>query len=199
MGDGVFTVGSDEKMESQHRFIRIERKNIHIHPDYVSSWNTRWSNVEKKHDIGSLLQIFPPFHICQFKLSLSINFLYLGLIQLPQKIQFTSKIQPVHMPNTCNRPENVDATMIGFGKMSGSLTTNKKLMFSQMKTLSSSVCQKHFPFLSTDMFFCATNDQLKLSERGDSGSPLLMADGNNTLIGITVMGDREYFLNNSKR
>lgn len=54
MGDGVFKVGSDKKMESQHRFIRIERKNIHIHPDYVSNWNTRWSNVEKKHDIGSL-------------------------------------------------------------------------------------------------------------------------------------------------
>lgn len=52
MGDGAFTLGSDEKMESQHRFIRIERKNIHIHPDYVSSWNTRWLNVEKKHDIG---------------------------------------------------------------------------------------------------------------------------------------------------
>lgn len=103
------------------------------------------------------------------------------------------------MPKTCYRPETVDATMIGFGRMSGFLTTNKKLMFSQMKTLPSSVCLKHFPFLSEEMFFCATNDQLKLSERGDSGSPLLMADANSTLIGITVIGDREYFSNNSKR
>lgn len=58
MGDGVFKVGSDKKMESQHRFIRIERKNIHIHSDYVSNWNTRWSNVEKKHDIGSCCKYF---------------------------------------------------------------------------------------------------------------------------------------------
>lgn len=103
------------------------------------------------------------------------------------------------MPKTCNRPKIVDATMIGFGGMSGLLTTNKKLMTSQMKTVPSDVCQKHFPFLSNEMFFCATNDQLKLSEKGDSGSPLLMADANSTLIGITVIGDREYFLKNSKR
>lgn len=97
------------------------------------------------------------------------------------------------MPTTCYRPEIVDATMVGFGKLSNGLglETKKNLLFTEMRTLPSQVCQQYFPFNSQEMFFCATNEKLKLSQRGDSGGPLVSAQ-NGTLIGLTILGDRKY-------
>lgn len=96
------------------------------------------------------------------------------------------------MPITCYRPEIVDAIMVGFGTLSNGLglEREKNLLFTEMRTLPSQVCQLYFPFNSREMFFCATNEQLKLSQRGDSGGPLVSAQ-NEILIGLTILGDRK--------
>lgn len=52
MGDSVFQMRPNDQIEKLGRFIRVERKNVHIHPGYVSVWDSNLSASKKEHDIG---------------------------------------------------------------------------------------------------------------------------------------------------
>ena len=114
---------------------------------------------------------------------------FLGLIKLPQKVQFTPSIQPVRLPATCKIADNTDVIAMGNGVTSADSNISRKLRFTQLKTMSINSCRYEFPIvlLRTSVICAKDKDQSASAVCfGDSGSPLVTVDG--TLVGVTSFG-----------
>lgn len=93
----------------------------------------------------------------------------IGLIKLPQPIEFTDIIKPVKLACESNKSLNVVA--IGNGILN---TTDKTiapiLQWTELKTISLAECLPNFPFLIfRKSVVCARGEQQKSTCRGDSG------------------------------
>lgn len=111
-----------------------------------------------------------------------------ALIELPQKVPFSSYIQPARLPK-CEAPEIVDVIAIGHGATSDDSHISPQLYFAHLKTVPQQVCLREFPFLDEgNSVICAANKQLLQSIcGGDSGGPLVTkSDG--TLVGVSSFG-----------
>lgn len=107
------------------------------------------------------------------------------MIRLPKKVQFTSSIQPAHLPTTCESTENIDVIALGNGATSNEAGISPQLRFALLKTLPLNICRRVFPIiLLRKSLLCAYNDVVPQSVcQGDSGGPLIKSDG--TLIGVS--------------
>lgn len=114
----------------------------------------------------------------------------IGLIRLPEKIEFSRNIQPINLPNTCESPEKIKVVTMGHGVINNSMNKpSNKLLFASMKTLSLYDCRTSYPFLTFRKSIICVQNEVKMQSvcKGDSGSPLIrIKKSNRTLIGIAV-------------
>lgn len=115
--------------------------------------------------------------------------MYLALIRLPRKIQFTQYIQAVNLPKTCESAENIDVVTMGNGAISDYTGISDQLHFAVMKTIPLYECRKVFPMLLLrKSVICAQNSMYPQSIcNGDSGSALVTKSGG-ILIGVSCIG-----------
>lgn len=110
----------------------------------------------------------------------------IGLIRLPQPVQFNEYIQPISLPRICDLNENKNAIVMGHGRISTSdVKLPEMLQYAALKTISVSECKEIFPFmLRRRSMLCASGKSGQSVCVGDSGGPLVMQN-ENILIGVT--------------
>ncbi|XP_031621552.1 collagenase-like [Contarinia nasturtii] len=111
----------------------------------------------------------------------------IGLIKLPQKVEFSKTIKPVKL--ACSSSKNLAVTVIGNGLMK---TDSKELapilQFTTLKTVPLTQCLVEYPILFLrKSVICARGVQQKSSCKGDSGGPLVSAQSG-ALVGLTSFG-----------
>lgn len=115
------------------------------------------------------------------------------MIKLPQKVEFTRRIQPVRLPTTCEIAENMSVTAMGNGITGIDGKISRKLQFTQLKTIPMISCRQRFKIILLRKSVICVKDldnegttSASAVWLGDSGSPLVTDDG--TLVGLTSFG-----------
>lgn len=102
---------------------------------------------------------------------------FIALIRLPQKVKLSSSIQPVNLPKTCEKLENVDVVAVGHGYTSNeSEDISDQLNYVLLKTIPLSDCKEAFPMIGDrKTFVCAKGSEAGKESicGGDSGGPLV--------------------------
>lgn len=112
----------------------------------------------------------------------------IALLQLPIKVKFTPRIQPVKLSANMFS-ESLPVIAIGTGATKTQATdVSLVLRRAIMQTIPMHMCLQFFPFLESDReTFCAWSSKKSAIYRGDSGGPLVRFD-DNTLYGIANFG-----------
>lgn len=99
------------------------------------------------------------------------------MIRLPQKVKLSSSIQPVNLPKTCKKSENIDVVAVGHGYTSNeSEDISDQLNYVSLKTIPLSECKEAFPMIGDrKTFVCAKGSEVGKESicGGDSGGPLV--------------------------
>jgi len=117
----------------------------------------------------------------------------IGLIQLPQKINFTETIRPICLPSYSDVSDNfagLDAPASGWGKPTDSADSISPVLREvTTETITNLVCRFEL-FTITQKNICISGRGGKSTCNGDSGGPLhkVMDDGRMKQIGITSFG-----------
>ncbi|XP_030246618.1 chymotrypsin-like, partial [Drosophila navojoa] len=110
----------------------------------------------------------------------------IGLIKLPQDLEFNQYIQPAKLPEPYNLYADKTAVVSGWGKVKGWAST-EHLQYTNVKTLSNEECKRIIRFNGKFLshWLCVTPNE-KRTCRGDSGGPLAERnpDGSSTVIGL---------------
>lgn len=108
----------------------------------------------------------------------------IALIKLPEPVEFSDVIKPIHL--ACPSNYNVDVTALGYGyDFEGSREMSPVLLYTELKTISKLSCMRTFPYLIFKRnVVCAEGGELFSKIRRDYGSPLVTS--NNFLIGLTT-------------
>lgn len=117
----------------------------------------------------------------------------IGLLRLPQKVEFNDRIQPVKLAmDADDLYEGRTAVASGWGLQHDGKDQSppNTLQYADLKVITNKDCKKHYVFLvikSTTL--CAKGEQLESTCNGDSGGPLVLKD-TNELIGLTSFGNK---------
>lgn len=107
------------------------------------------------------------------------------MIRLPQKVKLSASVQPVNLPRTCTKAENVNVVAVGHGYTSNdSEDISDQLNYVFLKTIPLSECKEAFPMIGErKTFVCAKGSEAGKESicGGDSGGPLVTVT-NNALI-----------------
>lgn len=110
----------------------------------------------------------------------------IGLVKLPQPIEFSKTVQPIRLPTTCERNENADVNSLGYRwTYEDSI---KKFMPSlqriSMRTSSRSQCYRAYPFFKWRRTVVCAKSKHKLTVATESGIPLVRQN-DTTLIAVS--------------
>lgn len=111
----------------------------------------------------------------------------IGIIQLPEAVTFTDRIQPVKLPkNHKDTFQGEVAVVSGWGiEHTGASEAPTKLRFTELTVISNAECRKDYNFLLIrDTTLCAKGEDFKSACSGDSGGALVVKN-TRELIGIT--------------
>nr|AYV99573.1 venom polypeptide [Dolopus genitalis] len=126
----------------------------------------------------------------------NIAFNDIGLIKLPEKIEFTKKIAPIKMASKDMTQDQIEGKTViasGWGKTGDDGFISRVLRFVKRTVLPHKPCREHFPkSYRQRKEICVDGSDAKSVCGGDSGGPLVMEDANGerTLIGLTSFGSR---------
>lgn len=119
-----------------------------------------------------------------------------ALIQLPQKVELSTSIQPVSLPKNCEKSESVEVVAVGHGYTSNeSEDISDQLNYVFLNTIPLSDCVEAFPMIGDrETFVCAKGSTAGKESicTGDSGGPLVTV-ADKTLIAtasFTVPGEK---------
>lgn len=130
------------------------------------------------------------FHTTEFKTHEKFNIFAhndIGIIKLPESVEFTDRIQPVKLPqNNKDKFEGEVSVVSGWGiEHNGESQAPKKLRFTELKVISNAQCKKEYNILIVkDTTLCAKGEKMESTCQGDSGGPLVLKE-TGELIGIT--------------
>ncbi|XP_049546658.1 collagenase-like [Anopheles darlingi] len=111
-----------------------------------------------------------------------------ALIQLPEKVKFSDRIQPIRRATKQEDFAGREVVLSGWGLQNDGGDVAKALQFATLKVISNSECAKTFgPFLIKESTVCARGDEKELPCSGDSGGPLVLTD-DSTLVGVVSFG-----------
>ncbi|CAD7083013.1 unnamed protein product [Hermetia illucens] len=113
----------------------------------------------------------------------------IGLIKLPNKVNFTKNIQPASLPTSQDLLVGKTVIASGWGLQSTSASRPaSELQYAPLQVLSNEECAKSYdPVLIRPSIICAKGANLQSPCSGDSGGPLVL-NGTRTLVGITSFG-----------
>lgn len=116
----------------------------------------------------------------------------IGLIRLPNPVEFSDIIKPVKL--ACESIEKKNVIVIGNGFMNTEHKISAPILqWTNLKTISYAECLRQYPFLLfRRSVICARGDQNESTCQGDSGGPLV-ADKTHILLGVTSFGSNGKF------
>merc|ERR1711937_801543 len=117
----------------------------------------------------------------------------IGLIHLPEKVNFTDILRPVCLPSHSEEDERwagEEAQASGWGKPSDSADSISPVLREvTVDTITNLICALQFPTIINHNIICISGHDGKSTCNGDSGGPLhLVQDGVYKQIGITSFG-----------
>lgn len=114
----------------------------------------------------------------------------IGLIKLPTKVNFTSRIQPAALPSSQDLLVGRTVVASGWGLQSMSAGhPATELQYAELQVLSNEECIRSYnSVLIRPSVICAKGAHLESICSGDSGGPLVL-NGTRTLVGITSFGN----------
>merc|ERR1711955_35833 len=117
----------------------------------------------------------------------------IGLIHLPEKVNFTDILKPVCLPSHSEEDERwagEDCQASGWGKPSDSADSISPVLREvTVDTITNLICALQFPTIINHNIICISGHDGKSTCNGDSGGPLhLMQDGKYKQIGVTSFG-----------
>ncbi|XP_037904385.1 chymotrypsin BI-like [Hermetia illucens] len=114
----------------------------------------------------------------------------IGLIKLPTKVNFTSRIQPAALPSSQDLLVGRTVVASGWGLQSMSAGhPASELQYAELQVLSNEECIRSYnSVLIRPSVICAKGAHLESICSGDSGGPLVL-NGTRTLVGITSFGN----------
>jgi len=117
----------------------------------------------------------------------------IGLIHLPEKVNFTDILKPVCLPSHSEEDERwagEDCQASGWGKPSDSADSISPVLREvTVDTITNLICALQFPTIINHNIICISGHDGKSTCNGDSGGPLhLVQDGVYKQIGITSFG-----------
>ncbi|XP_017102578.2 chymotrypsin-2 [Drosophila bipectinata] len=118
----------------------------------------------------------------------------LGLIRLPKNLTFSSKVQPVKLPSSYRTYTGRSVFISGWG-LTDNQTASESLQYLRTDVVSNKQCQSQWNKALkgkkkkvVSWTFVCVDTQQGMPCQGDSGSPMVLADGSKTLVGIVSHG-----------
>lgn len=117
----------------------------------------------------------------------------LGLIRLPTNLTFSKNVQPVKLPSSYRTYTGRAVFISGWG-LTDNKTASEALQYVRTNIVSNRQCQiqwnkalKGKKKVVSRSFVCV-DTKYGMPCQGDSGSPMVLADGSKTLVGIVSHG-----------
>lgn len=112
--------------------------------------------------------------------------MFAALIHITSKIELSTQIPPVDLPDNCSPLKTDNVIAIGHGNTNNNGVRSDQLNFATMQIVPSSVCHEAFPIIFGERsVFCALNINSNQSVcDGDSGGPLI-SETDHELVGIS--------------
>uniref|UniRef100_A0A182PET1 Peptidase S1 domain-containing protein n=1 Tax=Anopheles epiroticus TaxID=199890 RepID=A0A182PET1_9DIPT len=111
-----------------------------------------------------------------------------ALVKLPEKVQFSERVQPVRLPTGNEDFVGQSVVVSGWGLMVNGGQVAQELQYATLKVITNSECQKTFsPLVVRKSTLCARGEELRSPCNGDSGGPLVLAE-DKTLVGVVSFG-----------
>lgn len=115
----------------------------------------------------------------------------IALIKLSRSVELSDTIKLIELPESCESNENVEAIIIGNGKMNAKHNLSPILQYAPITTIDWLKCRKIYQFVHPNVL-CAASEEGRSVKNGDSGGPLVRKrDGK--LIGVTSFLQPEKF------
>uniref|UniRef100_A0A182MC29 Peptidase S1 domain-containing protein n=1 Tax=Anopheles culicifacies TaxID=139723 RepID=A0A182MC29_9DIPT len=111
-----------------------------------------------------------------------------ALVKLPEKVEFSERVQPVRLP-TGNSDYAGEAVVVsGWGLTQTGGQVSQELQYATLQVITNAECQKTFsPLVVRKSTLCARGDEKESPCNGDSGGPLVLAE-DKTLVGVVSFG-----------
>ncbi|XP_062542073.1 collagenase-like [Armigeres subalbatus] len=110
----------------------------------------------------------------------------IALVRLPQRVQFSNRIQAVQLPTGHNDYNRRMATVSGWGKTSDMGGVAQRLQYATLQVIRNNECRIFYPGSIHPTTLCCRGDQQSTCN-GDSGGPLVL-DEDKSLIGVVSFG-----------
>lgn len=118
----------------------------------------------------------------------------LGLIRLPKNITFSKNVQPVKLPTSYRTYSGRAVYISGWG-LTDNKTASDALQYFRTNIVTNKQCQAQWnkalkgkkKKVVSRSFVCVDTNR-GMPCQGDSGSPMVLADGSRTLVGIVSHG-----------
>ncbi|XP_052899588.1 collagenase-like [Anopheles moucheti] len=111
-----------------------------------------------------------------------------ALVKLPQKVEFSERVQPVKLPTGSSDYAGETVVVSGWGLMETGGSVAQELQYATLQVITNSECQKTFsPLVVRKTTLCARGDVKESPCNGDSGGPLVLAE-DKTLVGVVSFG-----------
>ncbi|XP_065093779.1 collagenase-like [Ochlerotatus camptorhynchus] len=110
----------------------------------------------------------------------------IAVIKLPQRVQFSNRIQAVQLPTGHDDYNRKMATVSGWGKTRDMGGVAQRLQYATIQVIRNNECRLVYPSSIQPTTLCCRGDQQSTCN-GDSGGPLVL-DDDKTLIGVVSFG-----------
>uniref|UniRef100_A0A4Y0BD77 Peptidase S1 domain-containing protein n=1 Tax=Anopheles funestus TaxID=62324 RepID=A0A4Y0BD77_ANOFN len=107
-----------------------------------------------------------------------------ALVKLPQKVEFSERVQPVRLPTGNCDYAGEGVIVSGWGLIESGGQVAQKLQYAMLQVITNYECHKTFnPLVVRKTTICARGDANESPCNGDSGGPLVLAK-DKTLVGV---------------
>uniref|UniRef100_A0A182WCA2 Peptidase S1 domain-containing protein n=1 Tax=Anopheles minimus TaxID=112268 RepID=A0A182WCA2_9DIPT len=111
-----------------------------------------------------------------------------ALVKLPEKVEFSERVQPVRLPTGKNDYAGEAVVVSGWGLTQTGGQVSQELQYATLQVITNSECQKTFsPLVVRKTTLCARGNEKESPCNGDSGGPLVLAE-DKTLVGVVSFG-----------